>query len=103
MSKAKELVLVGVAYINNGWYGDRHRVILAPAEGEGFKTKTEARKHAAKLKNYINSQVRKADYKLTTKDIQAVERDTLREYTYVSMGPALSYTHHDITVDFLTS
>lgn len=92
----KDIVLVAQYYIDNGWYGDRYRVILSKEEGLGFTTKTEAKKYAAKLKK------RGLNVKGAKKPvILCDERTQFEEYTYISCGPSLSYTHINITVNDL--
>lgn len=98
MSEAKDLVLCYTVCLQDGWYGDRHRFILSIDSDIGFTTKAAAKKYTAKLKNYITH--RFPDYvlkKLTNADIDVSERAELIEYTHVSAGPSLSYTHHNFT------
>lgn len=98
----KDLVLVGTIYIDDGWYGDNHRVILSEEEGGGFKRKADAKKFTSKLKKYITSIFEhKADNIKGKPHIDCDERDTFISYTYVSAGPSISYKHHNITVDEL--
>lgn len=101
----KDLVLVGTIYINDGWYGDKHRIILSESEGIGFNRKGDARKFASKLKKYIK---RTFEHKKFVDEnwakgmtVDCVERDTLESYTYISAGPSISYTHHDLSVEKL--
>ena len=101
MSKYKHLILTGTVYVANGWYGDRYRYMLSVSDGEGFKTKAEAKKFAARLKRYIvNNRI--AD-KTKSKDIHidCNEHESYKDYTHVSAGPSLSYTHIEMTTDDL--
>ena len=97
----KDLVLVGTIHIDNGWYGDNHRVILSEEEGVGFERKGDARKFATKLKKYINKAFEGRKYECVNIDCE--ERESFVSYTYVSAGPSISYKHHDITIDRLLS
>jgi len=94
----KDLVLVGTICIENGWYGDRHRIILSESEGIGFNRKGDAKKYATKLKKYV---LRK--WGIPGASIDCDERESFVSYTYISSGPSLSYNHHDITVEELLS
>ena len=101
----KDLVLVGTIHIDNGWYGDNHRVILSEEEGGGFKRKADAKKFTSKLRKYVakifeNRTMADGNSKIHV-SIDCDERDTFISYTYVSAGPSISYKHHDITVDEL--
>ncbi|MCK5016716.1 MAG: hypothetical protein KAS32_06530 [Candidatus Peribacteraceae bacterium] len=102
----KDLVLCYTICLDDGWYGDRHRFILSVDTDIGFTTKTTAKKYASKLKKFLLNndnyyKYRKLIVKLTTKEIGCSERSELVDYTHVSPGPSLSYTHHNITVEEL--
>ena len=101
----KDLVLVGTICIDNGWYGDRHRIILSESEGIGFTRKGDARKFATKLKKYVarvfeNRTMADDSCKLHV-SIDCEERESFVSYTYISAGPSISYKHHDITIEEL--
>jgi len=100
MAKYQNLVLVATVYVADGWYGKRYRYILS-GDGEGFQTKSEARKFATRLKRLVVKN-RYVD-KIKSKDIliSCDELDTFIEYTHVSNGPSLSYDHRHKTIEDL--
>jgi len=101
--KQSGIVLFSFVYIDDGWYGDRHRVILSNENGEGFRTKTEAKKFTARLKNYTQKRFgHRIKYpKVTNNDISIADNSTLETYVYCGSGPSLSHTHHFITTNDL--
>jgi len=100
------IVLVCQVYIDDNWYGDRHRVILFAEDGVGFKNKTEAKKFTVRLRKYTQKKFSRDSrnvFPITNDNVFCGELDTFVEYTYVSSGPSLSYTHYNISVAELLS
>ena len=100
MNKAKkDIVLACHVYIDDGWYGDRRRVILSKEDGTGFTSKTEANKFKVRLRKHttqmFNNQSKVGE--ITNENVVANEREEFKTYTYVSAGPSLSYIHYNIT------
>jgi hypothetical protein len=95
-----KLVIACHVYINDDWYGDRHRVILTKENGEGFANKTEAKKFTVRLRKYTQelfSRSRNRVEPITNDNIRCADLIQFPEYTHVSFGPSLSYKHHTIT------
>ena len=92
----RNLVLCYTICLDDDWYGDNHRFILE----DGFTTKAAAKKHLADFKRFLAERCQYyVKSKLTTKDFKCVEADTLVDYTYISSGPSLSYTHHTFSIN----
>ena len=99
------IVLCVYICIEDGWYGDRHRIILTDND-EGFRTKTEAKKYTAKLKKYANMWVKQNKnivYTVKKDDIAVTEHNELQSYVYCGSGPSLFYKHHYINIQQLLS
>ncbi len=93
-----KVVLACHIYIADDWYGDRHRIILTKESGEGFDTKTEAKKFTVRLRKYAQKRFGKYRIeKITNDNIVCRELDMFKPYIYVSLGPSLFFTHHTIS------
>ena len=102
------LVLVCTVYVDDGWYGDRHRYLLSESPGTGFATKTIAKKYTVRLRKYAQQQWlnmpvsrERTVSPITNENIVCGESDSFVPYTHVSFGPSLIYTHHNISLEDL--
>lgn len=92
-------VPVAYVYRDDGWYGDRTRYILQPETDVNYRTKTEAKKMAGKLKKHMKalSQEYPSKTELQEVYVEVAEYDSLVDYKYNSFGPSLSYNRRMVT------
>ncbi len=79
-------------YIPDGWYGKRRRVVLTSTEDAGFRTASEAKSHAARLKHFAKDKYGVKESPLF-KTIEGCPT-----YIYCGAGPSYSCTNIYITI-----
>lgn len=101
----KNYVLVGTIYVPDNWYGQRYRVILKPNNNKnddnGYQTKKEVEQYRKKFKEYCKLYFKRYGDGKCKISFDTAELERLVDFTYVSLGPSISYTHHYISPEEL--
>lgn len=103
----KNYVLVGAIHVNDNWYGQNYRIILKPSDDKnddvGYSTKKEVEQYLKKFKEYCKTYFKQFGDGKCKISFTTSELENLIAFTYVSMGPSLSYTHYYITPEELVN
>lgn len=97
----KKLVLAIQWHVRDDWYGKNYRIIFKGFDDNGFRTKTEAKKHLSMLKKFAFFKYGNSDIEFSKKYniIEIDEYKNLETYRYYSMGPSWSCTNISVDVN----